>query len=80
MPQPWPGCYIAWGLPLGVGCFLGSNPSYHAQHRDIQPLAKPAMPRLICLDMGVQKICVFQVRKTNSRSTIHLFEILQIVV
>lgn len=57
------------GLHSGVGYLPGSNPSYHVQHREVQPLVKPAMPRLIRLDMGVLKICMFQVRKKNRHST-----------
>lgn len=68
MPEPRPGRYKPRGLHSGVGYLLGSDPSY-VQHRDIQPFAKPAMPRLICLNLGMQEICMFQVRKTNSHST-----------
>lgn len=56
------------GLRSGVGDLPGSSPSYHMQHREIQPLVKPVMPRLICLDTGTMKICVFQVRNMSRHS------------
>ena len=66
LSEPRTACYACRGLRAGMGYLPGSNPSYH---RETERLIKPAMPRLICLDMRVVRICMFQVRKTNGHST-----------
>lgn len=53
------------GVGGGGGICWGPS-SCLVPHRVEQPLAEPAMPRLICVDMGPLKICLFRVRRRNS--------------